>query len=255
MVNDYKNSFNSILNERLTSPFYGTLIISWLIWNWRIIYLTIFVSEKNIKEDKISYIMENFSDIEHILIYPLISTVLLILIIPFITNGAYWVSLLFNQWKTNKRNEVQKKELLTLEQSISLREQIKFQEKRFEDLLEDKNLRIKQLETQIQSLKDSSDSPEDNGEKILEDIQPIKFEDSKNLSELIRNDPKLKEGFQKISFMIQRRLRLRDISEPPNTEMVNFFLSNDMIEGNEEGKYDFTKFGKNVARLIYDWER
>ena len=37
-MTDVKKSLNSIINERISSPFYGTLILSWLIWNWK--YLT-----------------------------------------------------------------------------------------------------------------------------------------------------------------------------------------------------------------------
>ena len=49
-------SVNSILKERLTSPLFGTLIITWLVSNWEIVYVTLFVSEKYLKENRIDYI-------------------------------------------------------------------------------------------------------------------------------------------------------------------------------------------------------
>jgi hypothetical protein len=68
MQSEIKKSINSILFERLTSPLYGTLIISWLIWNWKIIYLTLFVdSEENYEEIEIKtkekIELENFEGI------------------------------------------------------------------------------------------------------------------------------------------------------------------------------------------------
>ena len=78
MINDLKSSINSILNERLVSPLFGTFIFSWAVWNWKIIYLTFFVSEKILKTDKITYILDNFYEEEVLYVYPLISTIILL---------------------------------------------------------------------------------------------------------------------------------------------------------------------------------
>lgn len=256
MINDIKKSLNNILNERITSPFFGTFAISWIIWNWKILYATFFISESKLEEDKITYIVENFSDINYLITYPFISTVILIVLVPFITNGAYWVSLLFNQWKINKRNQVQKKELLTLEQSINLREQIKSQEKRFEELLDDKNLRIKQLEIENNSLKNSNDV---SGEEVLniaeKEVQSLMTDDANKIAERINNNKDLKLVFEQLSYLIQRRQRLIDVGDPPSTDKVNYFLANDIIENDENGKFNFTKFGKRVGKIIYRIEK
>ncbi len=135
-MEEIKKSFKSILYERTTSPFYGTFIISWLIWNWKIVYVTLFVSEKSIKTDKLSYLLNNhLIDELNLIVWPIISTIALLTIFPFITNGAYWLKLKFDKWKKDKKNEVELKQLLTLEQSIELREQIANQEERFEKIL------------------------------------------------------------------------------------------------------------------------
>lgn len=103
MLTEVKKSFNEIIYERTTSPLFGTLIISWLIWNWRIIYLTFFISEEKIVENKITFILTNYSDIHHIVTFPLLSTLALLTIILFIANGAYWLSLRFNKWKVDQK--------------------------------------------------------------------------------------------------------------------------------------------------------
>jgi len=246
MSNDIKNSINKILNERITSPFYGTFILTWLIWNWRILYLTFFISEDKIKVDKISYIIANFSEIKYLILFPLITTIILISIFPLVTTRAYWIYLMYEQWKLNKRNEVQKKELLTLEQSINLREQIKSQEKRFEELLDDKNLKIKQLELQLKEIV-PSDKVLDVAEKKVEALSEI---DVNTISEQIEKNAELKKDFSDVSWLVQNRYRLDYPSNPPSTKNVNFFLSNNIITINDKGLINFTEFGKKVAKWI-----
>ena len=119
MIDDLKKSFDQIIYERTASPFYGSFIISWCLWNWKIIYLTFFVSQ-----DKIDYIVTNFSAFKNIFIFPLLSSIFIITLVPFITNGAYWLSLKFNKWRVDQKNLVDGKQLLSIEQSIELREQI-----------------------------------------------------------------------------------------------------------------------------------
>ena len=57
MISDFRKSINSILYERVSSPLFGTFVISWLIWNWKITYLTLFVSESNLDKNKLEYIL------------------------------------------------------------------------------------------------------------------------------------------------------------------------------------------------------
>ena len=136
MFSEFRKSINSILFERVTSPLFGTLTISWLLLNWRIPYLTLFVSESKIKETKIDYILSNYADVHFLITYPIISTAILITLVPFISNGAYWLSLKFKKWKIDKKNEIEKTQLLSLEQSINLRKELRENELEFEKILE-----------------------------------------------------------------------------------------------------------------------
>ncbi|MCP4460990.1 MAG: hypothetical protein GY816_23665 [Cytophagales bacterium] len=52
IFDETRKSINSALYERVSSPLYGTLIISWLVWNWEIVYLTFFVNESRIEMTK-----------------------------------------------------------------------------------------------------------------------------------------------------------------------------------------------------------
>jgi hypothetical protein len=153
MIEDLKKSFNNIIYERTTSPLYGTLMISWMIWNWKIIYLTFFISENKIQDNKIDFILNNYSSIHNIITFPLISSAFLLTITPLISNGAYWLSLKFNIWKIEQKNLIDKKVLLTLEESLELRQQILSQDKKFEKSIQEKDQKISELMKTIEKLK------------------------------------------------------------------------------------------------------
>lgn len=136
MLSELKKSTSAILHQRVTSPLYGTLIISWLFWNWKIIYLTLFIDESSIKGTKIDFIVANYSNPLNHFIYPFISAAIIIVLIPFVANGAFWLSLKFKKWRLDQKNEIEKKQLLTIEQSIALRSEIREKELGFEKILE-----------------------------------------------------------------------------------------------------------------------
>jgi hypothetical protein len=160
MSSEFRKSINSILFERVSSPLYGTFFFSWLIWNWEILYLTFFISENSLNCEgctKIGYIQDNYLDLYNILWYPIVSTIVLILIVPFISNGAYWISLQFRQWRLNQKTTIEGKQRLTLERSIEIMKEINKKDREFDELLEKKseneknqNLLIDQLNHQIE---------------------------------------------------------------------------------------------------------
>lgn len=246
MIDNIKKSLSAILYERTSSPFYGTLIVSWLIWNWKIIYLTFFISEDKIKIDKISYISENLSEINNLIVYPLISTLILLTIIPFISNGAFWLNLKFENWKKDKKNEVEKKQLLTLEQSIEIREQLLNQENRFEKLLEDKNNEIKQLKTIIDETKlnttESNNSGQSNSKNNF---------DFETISKKIKAIDKDLVAFQKILEFMQTGYQISDRSDIPS-KLITILEINDIIESKGSGRYTITDKGKQLTRKLIE---
>lgn len=244
MIDSIKKSLSATLYERTSSPLYGTLIISWLIWNWKITYLTLFVSEDKIEVDKISYISENLCDIRYLITYPLISTLILLTIIPFISNGAFWLNLKFENWKKDKKNEVEKKQLLTLEQSIEMREQLLNQEHRFEKLLEDKNNEIKQLKAILDEPK--AFTAESN------DLKQNKLEEEFNLEDVSRKIKAVDKelvAFQKILEFMQSGYPIADRSDIPS-KLITVLEINDIIESKGNGKYSITKKGKQLTKEL-----
>ncbi len=245
MIDDIKKSFNSILYERTTSPFFGTLILSWSLWNWRIIYLTIFISEDIIEGNKIDFILANYSEIHYLTTYPLLSSLLLLTIIPFFSNGAYWLSLKFNKWKKDQKNIVDMKQLLTIEQSIDLREQISKQEERFEKLLENKNNEIKQLNLVIDDYKKSRTQPKTKTTETPE----INQKELRDLALKIKTNPKQSQEYEVLTRYIQGGYKVTG-TDKISTNFIASLESHDIIANKGAGTYQYTEKGKLFQRLM-----
>jgi len=71
------SSCSETVEERLGSSMYGSLIVSWLLWNWEFIYVTFFVDQQYILDKtgllKIDYILNSY----HFL--------------PFFWSGVWWI--------------------------------------------------------------------------------------------------------------------------------------------------------------------
>jgi hypothetical protein len=98
-LDEIKDSLKETINTRIKNPFYGALIISWLLWNWQIPYITFFVSNDVIKH-KANYIIENYSGVCHNFIYPILSALIITTIWPYILN--YILGFVYDQ---NRRRE------------------------------------------------------------------------------------------------------------------------------------------------------
>ncbi|OAE92003.1 hypothetical protein [Flavobacterium psychrophilum] len=237
-MEEIKKSISAILYERTTSPLFGTLIFSWLLWNWKIPYLSFFVSEDKLNINKIDYIIANYNNSDYLITYPLISTFILLTIIPFLSNGAYWLSINFENWKSKHKNLIESKQLLTVEQSIELREQILKQEERFSKLVQDKNLEIQSLKKQIDiektvpKLDETTDNPNSELEKLAERI--------------MNNEVEL-ETFNSLTRAIQNNNRIPNDSNI--TKLISLLESHDIIY-KPEALYKFTDTGRRFLRYI-----
>jgi hypothetical protein len=237
-MEEIKKSISAILYERTTSPLFGTLIFSWLLWNWKIPYLSFFVSESKLKINKIEYIITNYNDSHYLITYPLISTFILLTIIPFLSNGAYWLSINFENWKSKHKNIIESKQLLTVEQSIELREQILKQEERFSKLVQDKNSEIELLKKQI-----DSDKTVEKVDEITDDSNS----ELEKLAERIMNNSDELVAFNTITRAIQNNYRMQN--DANTTKLIALLESYDIIY-KPEALYKFTDIGRRFLRYI-----
>jgi hypothetical protein len=257
MLTELKKSTNAILFERVTSPLFGTLIISWLICNWKIVYLTIFISESKLEKNKIDYIIENYQNIHTLITFPLISTFLLLTVIPIISNGAFWMSLIYKKWKTDKKNEVEKTQLLSIEQSVELRKEIRDKEIQFEKILEKKTLDEKLLKAQIEELElkfteEKSTEESTKQKKIRKNNSSNSYESSEYIK--LKKNKQILDSFEKITSSIRKDFQFpKDTSE----ELKEYYLINDLVKEEyddfeNEKYYELTFKGNGLYKDFFN---
>ncbi len=220
MFAEIKKSINATLHERLTSPLFGSFILSWLIWNWKIIYLTFFIDSKLLNHTKICIIENQYSDLDYLIFYPLLSTILLITIIPFISVGAFWVTSKFNSMKLKIKQENDNKQLLNIEQSLTIREEINNLKEKHQVIFNEKDSEINKLKAQLKIVKD-------NNSNHLKTIEA-------NNDELSSNRENIKQYKKVLNENIAKLRTLKNLYK--NDEQLNDFI-NKLIESNKDEDY------------------
>lgn len=76
------NTISSTAEERIKNPFTGTFIVSWVAFNWK--PLVFFIFSKQDIDEKINFIVQNYSDHWNLIWYPLISCLFFLFIVPYI---------------------------------------------------------------------------------------------------------------------------------------------------------------------------
>jgi len=154
MKNETWDSLKSVFNKRVSSPLYGALIISWCLWNWKLIYVTFFISESKLTEDKITYIISK-SNFHYLICWPVISTIIIISILPFIEYIALFISLWFDKLKNNTEKSFQKEKTLTVQEGVLLLERFEKVDERYAKLLVEKDELIIKQNKQINILNEN----------------------------------------------------------------------------------------------------
>lgn len=239
MIPDFKKSIDNILHDRLSSPFFGAFLFSWCVWNWKVIYLTLFINDSKIQGTKIDFIVKNYSDSQHLIWHPLLSTLFLILIYPLIATGAFWVSLKFENIKNNIKNSEEKKQLLSIEKSIELREELRNQDEKFDKLLTKKNEEILILKQELELYRnkiDSTISVLSSGTEISPEMYSSDYESMKN-------NNKLFEEFKKIAPRAQKQMTMFYEGNIIDRKLFDFFLANEIIEKISNSNSPSTVYG------------
>ncbi|MDE1326933.1 hypothetical protein L9W97_17525 [Vibrio aestuarianus] len=248
-MEEFKKSFHSVLYERVSSPMYGTFIVAWAFWNWKILYVTLFVSEKELPFHKLEWIETYALNLGNLFYKPIISTILLLTIMPFVSNGFYWLHLRFNKWKVDKRNSIEMKSLLTLEQSIEIRRQMENMSNTLSHTIENKDLEIKQLKAQLESLQ--SDEPIKIRNNVSEANTQTSSNDNRGLALQIVESPSLSESFDAVLEYIQAGWTGAHSDEKISSRDLAFLEAHDVIQSKGDGAYIFGPEGKSVLKETF----
>lgn len=168
MIDEMKKSFNALLYERLTSPLSGILILSWLIFNWKICFVLGFGDDSIYK--RISFVQTNYVNIKDNLYYPLAYAIGFILIYPWVTLGPFYIWQRSNFLKSKIKNKFELQTLLTLEQSIEIRQVMRQKESEFTEMLETKNTKQIELEAENKRLYLSIKDLEDKNNLLSQEL-------------------------------------------------------------------------------------
>ena len=254
MLNELRKSINAALYERTSSPLFGTFFASWSVINWKIIYLTLFDSESKANGAKINYILDHYFNVHHLITYPLISTVVLLTLVPFATNGSYWLHLKFSQWRQDKKHDIEKSQRLTIEQSLKIKVEIAKQMANFEKLIADKDAEINSQKREIHELRNGQPFSKDEDGNFSLDLGDLTTSNPiDEVTEKILSHDKLSTQAEYIFECIQD---YREVPDDIAPNVIGFFIANELITriSKADNYYEFTDKGKKVYKQLLDQE-
>ncbi len=188
MITELRKSIAAILYERTTSPLFGSLIISWSLINWKIIYLTLFMEAYETRPySKMEYIVNNLSDPWFIYCLPLISTGVLVTIVPFVSNGSYYLNQKFRQWRVNQKNKIEGETLITKEQYVQIQKEIARKDSEFKDTLTKRQDDIKTAMAEIDNHRQAIKTSENDKQqfKVIQAIYGAYADRWKDVTQLL----------------------------------------------------------------------
>lgn len=166
MFQEIKDSVNKYFYTRISSPFYGTFLITWAIWNWRLIYVTLFLNEQHLPTNKLDFIASRYLSTGNLLILPFLYTLFLTMIFPQFTNWIYEYSRKFENDRLKIKQKYDDKMLITVEEKLELEKRISDQEAEFDKVLKKwqnennkSHRKFQETESELNNLKGSVNAP------------------------------------------------------------------------------------------------
>lgn len=161
MVDELVKTIRLHLADRLTSPLMGAFMVSWCVWNYRVVLL-IFSPDTALRKIQLISAVGVPSH-AHLWAYPLITSVLYILVYPWPARWAYEYAGWQRAALVRIRRKLENETPLTKEDSIKLRSQFSRSEGQYIDRIEQKDREVDRLTSQVvrlQSLLSEAESRE-----------------------------------------------------------------------------------------------
>jgi len=165
-MKEFLSNLFKVSNERLKNPLLFSFLLSWIAFNWRPIF-TLLLSDKKI-EDRISYISENFNEIQYTLYYPLIFSIGFVLLLPYFT---WLIEVLVQFAKIGRKRNLISEQLSDLKDKQKLaREEFKYEQEKAG------NAEISQMNSTIHELTTSNTEKDKTIERLKIDLNESKKE-------------------------------------------------------------------------------
>ena len=264
-------SFLKTTEERIKNPFIGSFITSWILFNWKPILYLIF-SSKDI-EQKILYIETTFTIIWCLLIFPLLSAIFYVLILPYLNLLFDWL-LRYSSLKKNILLIDKQKQIIQNQKELAI-EEIKLEEAKTEfrerkthnKLLEDLQLKNTINEELLELEKNTN-------QKIIEELKrELKKREDMTLAELKNSEKRYNQSrmemntlndklfekdneLQKFKSMLNNENYSKNrgsiISFENDIELIESFEGNKIIYSDNKTKRIYTE--KEVNELMKNYQ-
>lgn len=207
-MKEFISNLFTLSNERLKNPLIFSFLLSWLAFNWQPIF-TLILSDKKI-EDRISYISENFNEIQFNLYYPIIFSIGYVLLLPYFT---WLIEFLVQYAKIGRKRNLISEQLSDLRDKQKLaREEFRYEQEKAG------NAEMSQLNLNIQELTRSNTEKDKIIERLKIDLTESKKE-QKKLEQYISL-----ESSESSEFNEEMKQKLdKEYEEFLNTEVSTYF--------------------------------
>jgi hypothetical protein len=235
----FGNDFRRTMNERLSNPFVFSFILSWVCWNWLLIYDVFNFDETLSLNNKIEIISKyiNKHHWDNLLLCPLISSAALAGI--YIICSTFFIGI-FNFYnvtlKANIRRLTRFGNIIPLETHLIL-------EKNYEELEQEiTKYRIENLKVQSQ-YRDALSNTEEYSTKLTKEIEENK-RCKENYSIITARNTELTDKFNKLNIFSENKYtELRKLFPP------NHIYKIEVINNNSTGSLNINKYFSEPIRV------
>lgn len=234
-MNDFRKSISAIMHDRLSSPLFGAFFFSWIVINWKIIFVIFLTTSEELGVPKFIYIENELLNILDSLVYPLISTAFILTLYSWLSVEVYRLYLTFKTKKLNYKTTSESKELLDTKRASQLRLEIARQQTEVENILIKKD---DEIEKQKQINQETSKKYEEEIVKLSNEIKK-KDEDHKNQIlklESAKNDVTEVEYEEVSPQKKEIHFKLFTLSGNPTKRLKDAFNSNE-VDSLQQRKY------------------
>jgi hypothetical protein len=158
MIDDLVKSFKATLYDRAASPLSGAFILSWCLWNWKIIVLLVLGNEPTFSRisqiEGLKYLSTWWESVLYLVVFPLLSALVFLYGYPYPARKVYTFSKTKSEELIKLKDEIEKKTPVSQEKYDKLILQMNEKEHETAGQIESKNATISALERDNKELKD-----------------------------------------------------------------------------------------------------
>lgn len=170
LFSEFYNSTRDLIADRLSSPFIFSFVITWLISNYKIIMVILTTQSESFVLDYKIQLIENFLNVRHGLIYPLIGACFYTFAYPFIDQEISKFTLKRKMAIRNDKNQIEKTQLRTAEEVKAIHLRHFKIEQEYKAEIENARTTENQLRAQIENLQGKNISTSVTSKSIFDEL-------------------------------------------------------------------------------------